>query len=96
MFAWGDLLAGIRRGGGRRSKDVGEGMLDAIAAVKCQLSCPVGDNYLSSRGIGSVPWLSDNYGERPRVDHQKRDAPRSGREHVFPARPVVWVRSLPG
>jgi hypothetical protein len=32
--------------------------------VKCQLPCQVGDNYLSSRDIGSVPWLSDNYAAR--------------------------------
>jgi hypothetical protein len=32
--------------------------------VKCQLPCQAGDNYLSSRGIGSVPWLSDNYAVR--------------------------------
>ncbi len=31
-----------------------------VAVVKCQLPCQVGDNYLSSRGIGSVPRLSDN------------------------------------
>ena len=33
-------------------------------SVKCQLPCQAGDNYLSSRGIGSVPWLSDNYAVR--------------------------------
>jgi len=31
-----------------------------VIAVKCQLPCQVDDNYLSSRGIGSVPRLSDN------------------------------------
>jgi hypothetical protein len=34
MVAWGDLLAGIRRGGGGLSNDAGEGLLGAIAEIE--------------------------------------------------------------